>query len=138
MNPERYKKVDQVLQQALGLSPEQRNSFLQEACAGDEDLRREVESLIAHERQAASWPDSCSRESGHNSTSGQVRSWRAAPSWEIGDGNQEQPSMRPGAHPVTHENGVEELILGTVYSITFFAAKARTSRWAPWPVLTAL
>jgi hypothetical protein len=60
MNPERYKRVDQVFQQALSQPPESVESFLREACAGDEDLRREIESLIEHERQAGSvsWPDS--------------------------------------------------------------------------------
>ena len=54
MKPERYKRVDQVLQQALSQPPERLQTFLEEACAGDEDLRREVESLIGHDRLAGS------------------------------------------------------------------------------------
>jgi eukaryotic-like serine/threonine-protein kinase len=54
MDRERYKRVDQILQEALSHSPDSLESFLEKACAGDDDLRREVASLIAHERQAGS------------------------------------------------------------------------------------
>lgn len=54
MNPERYKQVDQILQQALSQPPESLKSFLDQACVGDEALRRDVESLIEHERRAGS------------------------------------------------------------------------------------
>ncbi len=47
MNPERYKRVDQVFQQALSQPPESVQSFLREACGGDESLRKEVASLLA-------------------------------------------------------------------------------------------
>ncbi|MGH9836804.1 MAG: serine/threonine protein kinase, partial [Blastocatellia bacterium] len=50
MTPERFQKVGGIFDQALELEPERRNAFLDEACAGDEELRREVESLLsAHE-----------------------------------------------------------------------------------------
>jgi serine/threonine protein kinase/WD40 repeat protein len=58
MNPERWKQVDQILQQALSRPPASLQSFLEEACAGDEDLRHEVESLLDHERRAGSFIDS--------------------------------------------------------------------------------
>lgn len=58
MKPERYKRVDQVFQQALSQPPENLESFLKEACAGDEALRREVESLIEVDRQGGSFLDS--------------------------------------------------------------------------------
>lgn len=54
MDPERYKRLDKVFQQALSQPPESVESFLREACGTDEDLRREVQSLIEHERQAGS------------------------------------------------------------------------------------
>jgi serine/threonine-protein kinase len=51
MNPERWQQIDQLLQSALGREPGQRSAFLAHACAGDEPLRWEVESLIAsHEK----------------------------------------------------------------------------------------
>jgi serine/threonine protein kinase len=49
MTPERWQQVDQLYHSALEREPGQRSAFLAEACAGDEELRREVESLLAQE-----------------------------------------------------------------------------------------
>jgi eukaryotic-like serine/threonine-protein kinase len=48
MTPERWQRVEQLLQSALKLEENYRADFLKQACAGDEVLRREVESLLAH------------------------------------------------------------------------------------------
>jgi predicted ATPase len=51
VTPERWQRVKEVLYAALEREPPARASFLDEACAGDEPLRREVEALLAaHER----------------------------------------------------------------------------------------
>jgi eukaryotic-like serine/threonine-protein kinase len=51
MTPERWKQVDQLLQDALDREPSDRVVFLSKACDGDDELRREVESLLGfHER----------------------------------------------------------------------------------------
>jgi predicted ATPase len=55
MNPERYQRIQNVLQAALEKEPGQRATFLSEACAGDESLRRQVESLIISDEQAESF-----------------------------------------------------------------------------------
>lgn len=50
MNPERWKQIDELFESALEWAPDQRCSRLRNACKGDEDLLREVESLLrAHE-----------------------------------------------------------------------------------------
>jgi serine/threonine protein kinase/tetratricopeptide (TPR) repeat protein len=46
MTPERQNQIKHIYERALGLTPERRSAYLEEACAGDEELRREVESLI--------------------------------------------------------------------------------------------
>jgi predicted ATPase len=52
VTPERYNQVGQLYHQALELDGAERAEFLERECAGDESLRREVESLIAsHEEQ---------------------------------------------------------------------------------------
>jgi len=43
---ERWQKIEKLCQSALELKESQRRAFLDEACAGDEELRREVESLL--------------------------------------------------------------------------------------------
>ena len=42
-----WKRVDSILNQSLELRPEDRSAFLDGACAGDQWLRHEVESLLA-------------------------------------------------------------------------------------------
>ncbi len=46
-DPARWKRVTQITAEALDLPPEERSSWLRDACADDEALRREVESLLA-------------------------------------------------------------------------------------------
>jgi serine/threonine protein kinase len=47
MTPERWQRIDEWVAAALELGASQREAFLTRVCAGDNDLRREVESLIA-------------------------------------------------------------------------------------------
>jgi serine/threonine-protein kinase len=49
MTPERWRQVEELYQAALEREPAQRAVFLSEASSGDEELRREVESLLAQE-----------------------------------------------------------------------------------------
>jgi len=55
MNPERLEKIDRVFQSALELPPQRWASFLNNACAGDAELRAEVESLLAAHQDAGSF-----------------------------------------------------------------------------------
>jgi serine/threonine protein kinase len=48
MEPERWRKIDRLFQSAFELEASQRAAFLEEACAGDETLKREAESLLAN------------------------------------------------------------------------------------------
>jgi hypothetical protein len=49
--PERWRAVEAVLQGALACEPALRDAFVAQACAGDEELQREVASLLAaHDR----------------------------------------------------------------------------------------
>jgi serine/threonine protein kinase/Tfp pilus assembly protein PilF len=52
MTPERWQQVERLYQAALEREPSQRSAFLREACAGDEVVRQEVESLLAYQPQA--------------------------------------------------------------------------------------
>src|SRR5207302_5648774 len=58
MNPETYQHIQALLQSALEREPDQRDSFLDEACAGDESLRRQVETLLISYEQAGSFLES--------------------------------------------------------------------------------
>ncbi len=49
MTPERWQQVDRLYHSALEREPGERSAFLAEACGDDEELCREVESLLAQE-----------------------------------------------------------------------------------------
>jgi eukaryotic-like serine/threonine-protein kinase len=48
ITPERWQQIERLYHSALELDSSQRRAYLQQACAGDEVLREEVESLVAH------------------------------------------------------------------------------------------
>jgi eukaryotic-like serine/threonine-protein kinase len=50
MESDRWRQIDRIFESALELAPERRAELLDRECAGDEGLRREVESLLAHDR----------------------------------------------------------------------------------------
>ena len=64
MKPERWKAINQLLDSALQQEAGQRSAFLEKACAGDEELRREVESLLAHKEQSESFSEVPALEAG--------------------------------------------------------------------------
>jgi serine/threonine-protein kinase len=49
MTPERWRQIEEIFQAAVERAPEERAAFLDQACAGDPELRQEVESLLAQE-----------------------------------------------------------------------------------------
>jgi serine/threonine protein kinase len=55
MNPERWQKLDDLFHSALEREPGEREAFINEACGGDDALRRELESMLDHHRQAESF-----------------------------------------------------------------------------------
>src|SRR6185369_5148090 len=54
MTPERYQQIGQICYVALQLEAGQRAAYLDQACAGDEALSREVESLLTLQDRAES------------------------------------------------------------------------------------
>jgi serine/threonine protein kinase/tetratricopeptide (TPR) repeat protein len=49
LEAERWRQIERLYQAALERAEGERTAFLKEACGGDEELRREVESLLAQE-----------------------------------------------------------------------------------------
>jgi hypothetical protein len=52
MKAERWKQITDLFQSAVERAPEERATFLDKACHGDEGLRRELESLLTSSEQA--------------------------------------------------------------------------------------
>lgn len=55
MSPERWNKIEPLLNEALDLSPQERNEFLTVACDGNPSLRLEIEALLAQEERIHSF-----------------------------------------------------------------------------------
>jgi serine/threonine protein kinase/tetratricopeptide (TPR) repeat protein len=55
MEPERWQKIERLYHAALERQASVRAAFLAEACAGDESLRKDVESLLAQAEQTGSF-----------------------------------------------------------------------------------
>src|SRR5277367_6630962 len=55
MKPERWSKIESIFHKALETDEPRRGSVIEESCAGDAELRREVESLLAHHSDSASF-----------------------------------------------------------------------------------
>src|SRR5438046_3155037 len=55
MTPERWEQVGKLYQGALALPPDERDTFLDDACGDDTAMRREVKSLLAAEDEAGSF-----------------------------------------------------------------------------------
>jgi serine/threonine protein kinase/tetratricopeptide (TPR) repeat protein len=52
MNQERWRQIEAVFAEAVELSAERSRTYLDEVCASDEELRREVELLLESDRKA--------------------------------------------------------------------------------------
>src|SRR5690349_18528596 len=57
MTPERWQQVKEIFNAAIARGPQERSSFISQACSGDEQLRSEVESLIASHEQSGDFID---------------------------------------------------------------------------------
>ena len=58
MEPGRWRQIEQLFHSALEVEEVRRAAFLEQACAGDEALCHEVESLLAHHKGAGSFIES--------------------------------------------------------------------------------
>ena len=90
MTSERHQQICKIYHSALELESQQRAAFLDQACDGDETLRKEVQSLIASHEGAGSFLDAPAIELAAEMLVDQVRSLedslsaitRSLPRWE--------------------------------------------------------
>lgn len=74
MTPERWRQVDKLLEEALELEAGERSAFLDQACAGDEALRRKVEALLAAHERAEGFIETPAMEVAARALAGQAHS----------------------------------------------------------------
>src|SRR5215218_2830469 len=58
MKPDLWQHIEEIYHTAIELDESERIAFLERACPGDENLRREIESLLAFESRAESFIES--------------------------------------------------------------------------------
>ena len=58
MQGERWRQVDKIFKDLIDQTPEQRASFLEQVCANDPSLKKEVEQLIEAYERSGSFLDS--------------------------------------------------------------------------------
>lgn len=57
MSQDRMQRIESLYSETLALPIGERNAFLDRACGGDGELRREIESLLAYQEQAETYMD---------------------------------------------------------------------------------
>ena len=57
MTSNRWEQINRIYDAALEVAEAERPAFLERNCQGDEELRREVESLLAYDKQAQQFID---------------------------------------------------------------------------------
>jgi eukaryotic-like serine/threonine-protein kinase len=62
MNPERLQKIERILEAARACEPDQCKSFLEQACAGDDSLLRDVQLALAHDVSLQGFLEASARE----------------------------------------------------------------------------
>jgi serine/threonine protein kinase/tetratricopeptide (TPR) repeat protein len=58
MQPERWRRIEELFHSTLKVEERRRVAFLEESCAGDQDLRIRVEALLANHKEADSFLES--------------------------------------------------------------------------------
>jgi eukaryotic-like serine/threonine-protein kinase len=86
MSSDRWHQIEELYHAALRLDANQRAAFLESACNGEADLRREVESLLASDQQAESFLESPVLEVAAKAMAAEgPPSLGWAPSWPLSD-----------------------------------------------------
>src|ERR1700680_2795186 len=57
MNPERWRRIEEIYHAALEREEPERDGFLSDVCGGDEELRHQVSSLLRYEAVQATLVD---------------------------------------------------------------------------------
>ena len=85
MRPERLQQIDGLFQSAIELSPERRREFLDQACANDQELRSELESLISSHEQSGNFIEGSAADIAAALLAGHALHGRQVAQYQVGE-----------------------------------------------------
>ncbi len=96
MDSERWRRIEELCHAALEREESQQSRYLDAACGEDRGLRREVESLLAYQKQAAGFIETPAL---------QVAAQSLAAEFELGDHDEPLLGRRLGAYQIVEKIG---------------------------------
>lgn len=80
MSPGRWSKLEELYHAARERDPAERSAFLAAACQGDDDLKRQIETLLAQDSGGKILDDPASRSSAPSAQAAWAKCGRREPS----------------------------------------------------------
>src|SRR5438552_3456625 len=77
MNPARWKRVDSLLKSAISRPPQERDAYLASECADDQELERELRSLLDSHKEAGEFLETPMMERAGRSLAQQMETLRS-------------------------------------------------------------
>src|SRR5262249_29179721 len=105
MTPERWQQIEHLFHSALKIDVPARAAFLQEACGNDEDLRHEVESLLADETHGEHFLESPALELAAKAIAAQPNENTALVSPDLAQANRELVGERISHYQILEKIG---------------------------------
>src|SRR6266849_4474629 len=97
MTPERYQRILELFEEASKRAPDDRATFLAESCAVDEDLRRQVEAMLAADSRSGGFLEKPPDDLAADVLAAQEHHILDRPAWDAAPSRPGNGRLTPGA-----------------------------------------